>query len=127
MGVRYGGPSDRLVLYERLLATSRVDLKGATMPYTSRNGHMFSFLDPSGTMALRLAADARVSFLDRYQTTIAEQHGRTMKEFVLVPGVLLEQTEELLGWFVQSQEWIGTLRPRKATVGTAGRLPRSSQ
>ena len=48
-----------------------VERKGATMPYTSRNGHMFSFLDPGGSMALRLSADDRDAFLSRYQ-----QHAR---------------------------------------------------
>jgi hypothetical protein len=114
MGASYEGPADRLVLYARLVAASKVELKGATMPYTSRNGRMFSFLDPSGTMVLRLPAEARVTFLSRYQTAIAEQHGRTMKEFVVVPHLLLEQTDELLGWFEQSQQWTGTLGPRKA-------------
>ena len=38
-------PPDRLELYERLVATlPGIERKGATMPYTSVNGHMFSYL-----------------------------------------------------------------------------------
>jgi len=34
-----------LALYEKLVATNpKVERKGATMPYTSLNGHMFSLL-----------------------------------------------------------------------------------
>ena len=36
--------ADKLALYEKLVATDpNVERKGATMPYTSLNGHMFSF------------------------------------------------------------------------------------
>src|SRR5262245_35597433 len=38
-------PEDKLKLYEKLVATNpKVERKGATMPYTSLNGHMFSYL-----------------------------------------------------------------------------------
>jgi hypothetical protein len=35
------------------------------MPYTSLNGHMFSFLTETGTMALRLPAGEREAFLKK--------------------------------------------------------------
>ena len=85
------------------------------MPYTSRNGHMFSFLDPAGSMALRLSADDRDAFLAKYRTRLAEQHGRVMQEFVVVPDDLLERTDELAEWFARSYEWIGTLKPKPTT------------
>ena len=47
--------ADALKQYEKLIATNpNVERKGATMPYTSLNGHMFSFLTKTGTLALRL-------------------------------------------------------------------------
>jgi len=46
-------PVDKLEFYEKLVATNRnVERKGASVPYTSRNGHMFSYLNASGDMAL---------------------------------------------------------------------------
>ena len=49
---------ESLALYERLVATNpEVERKGATMPYTSVNGHMFSFLGKDGGVALRLPAE----------------------------------------------------------------------
>ena len=113
---RYQGPSDQLALYERLVATNPdVERKGATMPYTSRNGHMFSFFDPTGTMALRLSAEDRRQFLDEHATTLAEQYGRVMKEYVVVPDELLEDTEKLRDWFDRSHDWVGTLKPKPTT------------
>ncbi|HLR04707.1 MAG TPA: hypothetical protein VK117_02780 [Pyrinomonadaceae bacterium] len=60
-----------LALYEKLVATNpKVDRKGATMPYTSLNGHMFSLLTREGWLALRLPSDAREAFLKKYKTKL---------------------------------------------------------
>src|SRR5262249_40361121 len=62
-------PADKLALYEKLVATlPGVERKGATVPYTSVNGHMFSYLTKTGTLALRLPAEAREAFLAKYKT-----------------------------------------------------------
>jgi hypothetical protein len=106
------------MLYTTLVAAnSEVELKGVTMPYTSRNGHMFSFLDEAGTMSLRLSPDDRREFLDRYRTTLAEQHGRQMNEYVVVPHDLLERTGELEAWFDRSHSWAGSLKPKPTKRG----------
>ncbi len=109
----YPGPAHALALYEQLVAAHPdVDRKGAKNPYTSRNGHMFSFLDATGLCALRLSADDQEAFLARFDSGPVEQHGRTMSDYVAVPQSLLEETAELLSWFEQSHEYIGTLKPK---------------
>jgi hypothetical protein len=109
----YVGPAESLSLYEALVAGNPdAERKGVTTPYTSRNGHMFSFLDPEGMMALRLPAAARDEFFARYTSALVEQHGRVMKEYVAVSKDLLRETAELQPWFDQSYEWIGTLKPK---------------
>lgn len=41
--------ADSLELYEKLVATNPgIERKGATVPYTSINGHMFSYLSKGG-------------------------------------------------------------------------------
>jgi hypothetical protein len=53
-------PPEKLALYEALIATHPdIERKGVTMPYTSANGNMFSFLSETGTLGLRLPKDAR--------------------------------------------------------------------
>jgi len=60
---RATAPADKVALYEQLVATNPdIELKGATHPYTALNGNMFSYLHPSGSMALRLPADERDKF-----------------------------------------------------------------
>jgi hypothetical protein len=114
----YPGPVDALALYEDLVAHTRdIDRKGATMPYTSVNGHMFSFLDAAGSMALRLPRDARETFLHTYETVLVEQHGRIMKEYVVVPDGLLRNTAELQPWFDRSLGYVSSLIPKSTARG----------
>jgi hypothetical protein len=55
---------DVLDRYDRLIATQPdVQRKGASVPYTSLNGNMFSFLTPDGHLALRLPSPDREAFL----------------------------------------------------------------
>ena len=85
------------------------------MPYTSMNGHMFSFLLPDGTLALRLPPDDRERFRANFQAGPVEQHGRVLKEYVAVPDRLFASTDELAPWFAASHGYVASLPP-KATV-----------
>ena len=89
-------PAGKLALYDMLIATNpRVERKGAASAYTSMNGHMFSFLTKTGTLAFRLPADERRAFLKKYRTKLCVQYGTVMKEYVEVPASLLKNTREL--------------------------------
>lgn len=115
---RYEGPTESFELFSELIdGVEDLDLKGAKMPYTSLNGHMFSFLDAGGGMALRLAPDAADEFLARYESGVVEQHGRVMKGYVAVPASLLAATDELRPWVLRSRDWVRSLQPKptKAT------------
>ena len=102
-----------LVIYEELVATNPgLKRKGKTMPYTSLNGHMFSFLTKEGVLALRLPEEDRESFIKKYDTELCVQYGRIMKEYVIVPDELLEQTDQLKKYFDISFEYIGSLKPK---------------
>ncbi len=58
--------ADQLDRYDRLIATQpSLQRKGATIPYTSINGHMFSFPAAPGTLAMRLPSGEREAFLNR--------------------------------------------------------------
>jgi hypothetical protein len=113
-GSDYKGPSEALSRYTAVVAQSTGDstVKGAKNPYTSRNGHMFSFLDEDGTMALRLSDADAEEFLAEYDSGPVMQYGRVMRGYVSVPSELLEHTGELTSWFQKSYEWIGTLPPK---------------
>jgi hypothetical protein len=78
-------PADKLELYDKLVKTNpQIERKGAANPYTSLNGHMFTLLNPQGTLALRLPEEEREKFLEKYKTRLFEAYGVVMKEYVTV-------------------------------------------
>jgi hypothetical protein len=104
---------DKLALYDKLIAANpEIERKGALNPYTSLNGHMFTYLNPSGTLALRLAEKERKEFLKKYRTTLFEAYGAVMKEYVTVPDSLLKNTKELGKYLELSYGYIKTLKPK---------------
>jgi len=116
-------PADRLAYYEALVATyPEIERKGATVPYTSVNGHMFSYLNSNGAMALRLPKGERENFLERYNTTLFEAYGIVQKEYVTVPDELLAHTDELRPYFELSYSYVKNLKPKptKKEGTTAG-------
>ena len=89
-------PAESVALYDALLATNpELNRKGASMPYTSVNGNMFSLLTPEGALALRLPVADREAFLKRCDTTLCVQYGVVMKEYVQVPPALLKNTRAI--------------------------------
>jgi len=105
---------EKLALYEKLIATHpKIERKGANNPYTSLNGHMFTYLDPtSARLAIRLPPGAREDFLKKYKTTLFQAYGAVMKEYVTVPDALLPKTKELQKYLALSYEYVETLKPK---------------
>ena len=109
-------PLEKLELYEKLVATNpSVKRKGVTVPYTSLNGHMFSYLSKEGKLALRLPVGERGVFLKRYKAKLCEAYGRVQPEYVEVPDSLLSSTRELKKFFDCSYEYVGSLKPKPTT------------
>jgi hypothetical protein len=105
--------SDKLELYEKLVATNpKVERKGATVPYTSLNGHMFSYLTKQGRLALRLPEAVREAFLKKYKAKLCEAYGKVQPEYVEVPDALLASTKELKKYFDASFEYVSSLKPK---------------
>src|SRR5882724_6035205 len=108
--------AENLTLFEKLVATNpRVERKGATMPYTSLNGHMFSMLRKDNTLALRLPTKMRGAFLKKYKTTLSEQYGSIQPEYAVVPDALLAKTKELKPFFDASLAYVASLKPKPTT------------
>ncbi len=106
-------PADKQALYDKLLATNpKIERKGAANPYTSLNGHMFTYLNPSGTLALRLPEKEREEFLKKYKTTWFEAYGAVMKEYVTVPDSLLKNTKELRKYLEMGCGYLKILKPQ---------------
>jgi TfoX/Sxy family transcriptional regulator of competence genes len=107
---------ERIALYNKLVASHPdADRKGDTIPYTSLNGNMYSYLSKDGFLALRLAAADREAFLGKYKTTLVYAYGIIQKEYVTVPDSLLKNTDELKPYFQLSYQYVSSLKPKAAT------------
>ncbi len=105
---------NNVVLYDQLIATlPEVERKGKTMPYTSVNGNMFSFLTSEGTLALRLSAVDREKFIASFNAKPVIQHGVVIKEYVEVPQDLLTDTDKLSAYMKQSYNYASALKPKE--------------
>jgi hypothetical protein len=108
-----GVPPNKLALYENLVATNpKLERQGATVPYTSLNGHMFSYLSKEGKLQLRLPDGEREAFLKKYKTKLCEAYGKVQPEYVEVPDALLASTRELKRFFDSSYNYVSSLKPK---------------
>lgn len=113
---------EQLVLYRKLVALNpAVEIKGATVPYTSLNGHMFSYLSKEGSLAIRLPAAGREEFLKKYNAKLCTAYGVAQPEYVEVPESLLNATKELQRYFKSSIEYVSSLKPKPTTTKKKGK------
>src|ERR1700683_4876765 len=106
-------PAEKLDLYERLVATNPdIERKGDVHPYTSVNGHMFTYLDQTGVMGVRLPKKEVEAFLKKYKTNLFVSYGVVKKDYVTVPETLLKDTKTLKKYLDISYEYVKTLKPK---------------
>ncbi len=111
----------KVELYSKMVASyPDAVLKGDTIPYTSLNGHMYSFLSKGDEVTLKLPADERVKFIEKYKTRLAENYGIVQKEYVVVPDDLLENTDKLKPYFEMSYNYTKTLKPKPTAKSKKG-------
>ena len=115
-------PAAKIALYDRLLATDpTIERKGATIPYTSTNGKMFSYLSPSGDLRLRLPNEDRVAFMKKYRAKPVIQSGVVMKDWVGVPSALFARTAELKPYLAISRAYAARLGTKNEPSATSSR------
>lgn len=109
-GSDYPGSPDDLEAYCDLVDRHpEAEVLGAKNPYSSRNGWMTSFLDPTGLICLRLSPDDRTAVIDAGGAAV-KQYGKNMPDFASVPPSATDT--ELDGLFAQSWDHAGTLEPK---------------
>ena len=97
-----------------------VERKGATVPYTSVNGHMFSYLSATGTLALRLAPADREAFIERFRTRPPRGVRHRPEEYVAGPDEVLDDTAVLAPYLAASYAYVSALKPKPTTRRKAG-------
>ena len=85
-------------------------------------GNMFAGLHEAG-MVLRLPDEERTEFLRlKGAKQFEPMPGRVMREYVVVPKVLLNAPEQLRGWVEKSLAYVSSLpaKPEKGSGGSKG-------
>jgi len=90
-------------------------VRGKANPYTSMNGNMFSFLDKTGVLCLRLSTADREEFVALHGTEPVVSYGAVMKEYVAVPDMLLRDPAALRAAIAASVAYAKTLKPKPTT------------
>ena len=90
-------------------------LKGAKSDYTSKNGHMFSFLSGEGIMALRFGKDEQKELMEEFGTDFVIQYNSVMHGYVDVPDDVVSDPKAFSSLFQRSYEYISSLEPKPTT------------
>ena len=102
-----------LELYEKLVAEfPEIQRNGEANPYTSLNGHMFSFLDKENRLSIRFSKTDQAEFIEQHETTVSIQYGSIMNGYAIVPQSLLERTDELKPYFQMSIDYVLSLKSK---------------
>ena len=97
-------------IYDALVAKCpRFERKGKTGPYTSANGHMFSFVNKDGELGIRFSKEVQEKYMQEWGSTYFKSHGATMRGYVLIPEAMLQDLDTLAGYLNESYDYIMSL------------------
>lgn len=102
----------RELYVEHVDAHPSIELKGKANKYTSHNGHMFSCINKDSDVGVRLGKDEREAFLAEHQTDLLMSYNTVMKEYVVVPELLLKDREAFHALLNRSFAYVSSLKPK---------------
>lgn len=104
---------DNLVLYDYIIAQCPdFERKGKTMPYTSANGYMFSQLNKEGEVGVRLPKARGKQFMEDFNTTSFLSYGAVMRDYVLIPDEMLQDTQAMMALMKEAFDHVMSLPPK---------------
>lgn len=106
-------PEELLAQYDLIVSKiPDMERKGVSLPYTSMNGNMYTMMRKDGVLGIRLNANERESFMEKYKTDPFENYGSMIKEYVEVPASVLMNTDTMIFYMKLSHEYAKTLKPK---------------
>ncbi len=104
---------DVLKIYDAVIASNpNFERKGKTMPYTSANGYMFSQVNKAGELGIRLSKADTAEFDTKYGAQPFLSYGAKMREYVLIPKELLDDSATLGHFLQKGYEHVMSLPPK---------------
>lgn len=104
---------EKIRVYDALVdKCSGFDRKGKSVPYTSANGYMFSFLNKDGELGIRFAKEIQEEYILKFKSDYFRSHNAIMKGYVLIPTSMLEDLENLSKYLNESYNYVMSLKPK---------------
>lgn len=102
-----------LEIYDQLIEQfPEIDRKGKANPYTSVNGHMFSFLGKDGILAVRLSDEDKSAYEEKYKTGPVISYNAVMRGYVPIVDEVFYNQELLKSYIEKSYNYISSLKPK---------------
>ena len=100
----------KLKRYDELVAKCEgFEWKGKTVPYTSTNGHMFSFFNKAGEFGIRFSKEVQEKYIEQFNSSLFHSHNSVMKGYVLIPSAVFEDDKLMLDLLNESYAYVMSL------------------
>lgn len=105
--------NENLIHYDALVdKCPRITRKGKSVPYTSANGYMFSFLNKDGEFGIRFSKEKQEEYLKSLGTTLFKSHNAVMKGYVLIPNKMFDDLDTLAVYLNESYDFVMSLKAK---------------
>lgn len=101
-------------LYTRYIQEwGKVERKGKKNPYTSLNGHMFSFIDRENEyLAVRLSKEGKATYNKENNLGDVIQYNSVMNGYVEIPKKIFAGKKAVFKLLDKSFEFVASLKPK---------------
>ena len=96
--------------YDEIVALcDRIERKGKTVPYTSANGHMFSFINKSNEFGIRFSKEVQEKYIEQFNSSLFHSHNSVMKGYVLIPHAVFADDKLMIDLLNESYDYVMSL------------------
>ena len=101
---------ETLKRYDELVGKcDRFERKGKTVPYTSANGHMFSFINKANEIGVRFSKEVQEKYIQQFDSSLYHSHNAIMKGYVLIPETVLADDRLIIKLLNESYDFAMSL------------------
>ncbi len=82
------------------------------MPYTSANGHMFSFFNKDNEIGIRFSKEIQKEYMEKYDTIIYKSNNAVMRGYILISNEMMEDLNNVVKLLNESFDYVMSLEPK---------------
>ena len=96
--------------YDEIVAQcDKIERKGKTVPYTSANGHMFSFINKESEFGIRFSKEVQENYIEKFNSGLFHSHNSVMKGYVLIPADVFADDKLMIDLLNESYDYVMSL------------------